>query len=213
MLQSIINAKIALGLARAASIVGATQALYRPTTANLPTAGTPLTSIYCAFDVKPDFKLLSTAQPNHSYAALLADPTIVQRGDYIVGDDTYFVARIEPLRPALCVLCDQTVDFLNTDTTTVAGTNDYGGRTSDSDSVVAQGWPVSMSARTRGDVDVTKLPSDTRAAYYDVLAPPIPGVFLTFGMRLQDSNAQDYEVISAELSQFGWRLLVGLAST
>ena len=123
------------------------------------------------------------------------------------------MARVEPLRPALCVLCDQTVDFLNTDTTTVAGTNSYGGRTTDTDTVIAEGWPVSMSARTRGDVDVTKLPSDTRAAYYDVLAPPIPGVLLTFGMRIQDSNAQDYEVISAEISQFGWRLLVGLATT
>lgn len=213
MLQSIINTKIALGLARAASIVGSTQALYRPTSANLPTTGTPFASIYCAFDVKPDFKLLSTAQPNHSYAALLADPTIVQRGDYIVGEDTYFVSRVEPLRPALCVLCDQTVDFLSTDTTTVAGTNSYGGRTTDTDTVIAEGWPVSMSARTRGDVDVTKLPSDTRAAYYDVLAPPIPGVLLTFGMRIQDSNAQDYEVISAEISQFGWRLMVGLATT
>lgn len=213
MLQSLINTKIALGLARAASIVGSTQSLYRPTSASLPVAGTPFGNIYCAFDIRPDFKLLATAQPNHSYAALLADPTIVQRGDYLVGEDTYFVARVEPLRPALCVLCDQTLDFLDTDTTTSAGTNAYGGRTSDTDGIIAEGWPVSMTVRTRGETDITKLPSDTRAAYYDVLAPPIPGILLTFGMRIQDSNAQDYEIISAEMSQFGWRLLVGLATT
>jgi len=213
LLQSTINTKIALGLARAASIVGSAQALYRPTSSNLPVTGIPFSNIYCAFDVRPDFKLFSTAQPNHSYAALLADPTIVQRGDYLVGEDTHFVARIEPLRPALCVLCDQTLDFLSGDTSTSAGTNAYGGRTSDTDVVIAEGWPVSMSVRTRGETDVTKLPSDTRAAYYDVLAPPIPGISLTFGMRVRDIASQDYEIVSAEMSHFGWRLLIGLATT
>lgn len=175
--------------------------------------GTPFGSLYCAFDVKPDFKLVSTAQPNHAYSALLADPSAVQQGDYLVGDDIHFVARVEPLRAALCVLCDQTLDFLSSDITTSAGTNSYGGGSSTSDVLLAQGWPVSMSARTRGEADVTKLPSDTRAAYYDVLVPPIPGVFLTFGMQLRDTTGQEYEVMSAELSLFGWRLLAGLTTT
>ena len=213
MLQTILNHKIAYGLARAASIVGASQALYRPSSATLPVSGAPYGSIYCAFDVKPDFRLISTAQPNHSYVTLLADPTLVQQGDYLVGDDTHFVARTEPLRPALCVLCDQVLDVLNTNVTTGAGTNAYGGRTSGTDTVIAEGWPVSMSARTRGEQDMTRLPSDVKSAYYDVLAPPIPGINLVFGMRLQDGTGQEYEIVSAELSPFGWRLLAGLATT
>ena len=213
MLQTILNQKIAYGLARAASIVGASQALYRPNTATLPVSGAPYSSIYCAFDVKPDFRLISTAQPSHSYATLLADPTLVQQGDYLVGDDTHFVARTEPLRPALCVLCDQVLDVLNTDVTTSAGTNAYGGRTSGTDTLIAQGWPVSMSAKTRGEQDMTRLPSDVKSAYYDILAPPIPGINLVFGMRLQDGTGQEYEIVSAELSPFGWRLLAGLATT
>ncbi|WP_419729531.1 hypothetical protein [Lichenicola sp.] len=213
MLQSMINARIALGLARAASIVGASHLLYRPTSATTPVAGTPLATLFCAFDVRPDFRLISTAQPGHSYASLLADPTMVQQGDYLVGDEIHFVAKVEPLRAALCVLCDQTVDFLNTAVATTAGSNGYGGRTSDTDLVVAQGWPVSMAARNRAGQDITKLPSDTKAAYYEVLVPPIPNVFLTFGMRLQDVNLQSYEIISAELSPFGWRLVAGLATT
>ncbi len=187
--------------------------LYRPTTAYMPVSGSPFGSIHCAFDNNPSFKLISTAQPGHSYAALLADPSVVQQGDYLVGDDTHFVARIEPLRPALCVLCNQTVDFLNTDVTTSAGTNAYGGRTDDTDAIIAQSWPVSMCARTHSEQDVTKLPSDTRSAYFDVLAPPMPTVVLAFGMRLQDNVGQDYEIVSAESSLFGWRLLVGLATT
>lgn len=213
MLQSTINARIGLGLSKAASILGTNQTLYRPTTAFLPISGSPQANIQCAFDINPDFRLIATAQPAHSYAVMLADPALVQEGDYLVGDDTHFVARVEPLRPALCVLCTQVVDFLSTDITTNAGTNAYGGRTDDTDALVAQGWAVSMSARTHSEQDVTKLPSDTRAAYYDVLAPPIPNVTLSFGMRLQDNTGQVYEIVSAELSPFGWRLLVGLATT
>jgi hypothetical protein len=213
LLQTIVNKKIAFGLARAASIIGTSQALYRPSSANLPVSGVPYRSIYCAFDVTADFRMISTALPNHSYAALLADPSLVQRGDYLVGDDTHFVARVEPLRPALCVLCDQTIDVLNTAVATSAGTNSYGGHTSDTDTIIAQGWPVSMTARTRGGQDTTKLPSDTKAAYYDVLAPPIPGVTIVFGMRLQDGSGQNYDIVSAEFSPFGWRLLAGLSTT
>ena len=213
MFQSTINARIALGLAKAASILGTNQSLYRPTTAFLPISGSPLASLQCAFDINPNFRLVATAQPGHSYAAMLADPTLVQQGDYLVGDDTHFVARVEPLRPALCVLCTQVVDFLSNGNTTNAGTNAYGGRTDDTDALIAQGWAVSMSARTHSEQDVTKLPSDTRAAYYDVLVPPIPDVTLSFGMRLQDSTGQDYEIVSTELSPFGWRLLVGIATT
>ena len=213
MLQPTINARIALGLAKAASILGSSQALYRPTTAFLPISGPPLANIHCTFDPSPDFKFLATAQPGHNYAVMLADPALVQQGDYLISDDTHFVARVEALRPALCVLCTQMVDFLSSDTTTGAGTNAYGGRMDDTDALIAQGWAVSMTARTHSEQDVTRLPSDTRAAYYEVLGPPIPGVMLSFGMRLQDSTGQDYEIVSAELSPFGWRLLVGIATT
>ena len=213
MLQSTINARVAFGLAKAASILGTNQTLYRPTTAFLPTTGSPLASIHCAFDVNPDFRLVATAQPGHNYAVMLGDPTMVRQGDYLVGDDIHFVARVEPLRPALCVLCNRLVDFLSSDTMTGAGTNSYGGRTDDTDALIAQGWSVSMSARTHSEQDITKLPSDTRAAYYDVLAPLIPNVMLSFGMRLQDDTGQDYEIMSTELSSFGWRLLVGVATT
>ena len=212
-MQAIINAKVSLGLNRAASILGASQLLYRPTTAYLPVSGVPYGSVNCAFDVNADFRLISTAQPGHSYAALLADPSAVRQGDYLVGDDTHFVARVEPIRPALCVLCNQTVDVLSTELATNAGANAYGGRTDDTDTIVAQGWPVSMSVRTHSEQDVTKLPSDTRAAYYDVLMPPIPDVLLAFGMRLQDAAGQYYEIVSTDLSSFGWRLLVGLSTT
>ncbi len=213
MLQSILNKRVAYALGKAAAITGTPVSVFRPSGSSYPTQGTPYTSLYCAFDVAPDFKFVSTAKPDHAYVALLADPTLVRQGDYLIGDDVHFVGRIEPLRPALCVLCTQTIDFLETDVSTSAGTNAYGGRTAATDTAVALGWPVSMSPRFRSGTDITKLPSDTRSAFYEVLAPPIPGLTLTFGMRIRDAEQQEYEIISTDLSPFGWKLAVGLATT
>ncbi|MCQ8277785.1 hypothetical protein NFI95_04920 [Acetobacteraceae bacterium KSS8] len=213
MQQFSLNKYIASGLSKAAAIVGAEESLFRPSGPNDPVGGTPLMTLFCAWDVKSSFRMTETAQPNHAYATLMADQTLVQPGDYLVGQDTHFVVRVEPLRPALCVLCNETIDFLNTEVATTAGTNAYGGHVAANDTPIGTAWPVSMSARTRGGTDVTKLPSDTRGVYYDVLAPVMPGITLSFGMRVQDSALQDYEIISAELSDFGWKLVVGLATT
>ena len=138
---------------------------------------------------------------------------MVQAGDYIVGEDTHFVARVDPLRPALCVLCNQTVNVLNPDATTSAGTNAYGGGTSVTGTVIAQGWPVSMLLRSRTDTVDARLPDDVKAGSFMVSCPAIPDVTIEYGMHLQDSNAQDYIIIGAELSTFGWSLLAELNTT
>jgi len=213
MQQSIIAARVGFGLSRAAGILGTDIKLFRPTTATRPVSGDPLMTLYGEFDVSALFAMRSTERSNDSFVSFLGDPNQVQVGDYLVGRETHFVARVEPLRPALCVLCDQVVNVLSTVTATAAGTNAYGGRTDATDTLVAEGWPVSMMARGRVSSSSTKLPSDTRTIYYEVLMPPVPGLTLSFGMRLQDSDAQEYEVTSAELSPFGWKLLVGLATT
>jgi hypothetical protein len=213
LLQSTLSARIAYGLGKAADIVGNAQAQYRPTTANAPVAGSPLRMLTCAFDNSPTFIMRSTALPGHPFSVLLGDPSLVQAGDFIIGDDTHFVARVEPLRPALCILCNQVVNILNPDVTSTAGTNAYGGRTADTDTTIAQGWPVSMLLRTRTDTEDARLPGDIKAGSFSVSCPVIPGVLIEYGMRLQDANAQDYTIIGAELSPFGWSLLAELATT
>jgi hypothetical protein len=212
--EGLVNARIDAALGKAARIVGRPQSLYRPTSSTNPTDGTPFTTIYAAFDVHADFKLISTAQQNRSFVTLLADPSLVEKNDCLVGDDLYFVSRVEPLRPSLCVICNYVIDIFSASTaTTSAGSNSYGGLAPASSVTIATGWPASMTARTRGEVDVTRLPSDVRAAYYDVLLPEIPGVQLTFGMQIQDASGQLYEIISADLSLFGWKLFAGLVTT
>lgn len=214
MNQTIIQARIGYGLAKAASIVGASFAQYRPTGASNPLlAGSSINTLPCAMDHNPSLTLAAPVPPGHPFAILLADPGQVQPGDYLVGSDTYFISRIQPLQPAWCVLCNMTMNVLDTAQATAAGTNAYGGVSTATNTMLASGWPMSVLAKTRGEQDVTKLPSDTRAAFYEVLSPLIPGVPMVVGLCLEDTASQTYEIMNIELTDYGNKLLVGLATT
>lgn len=213
--QARIQLRIAKGLAKAASIVGTSFVQYRPATALDPLlAGSSIRTMPCAVDINASLTLASPVPPGHPFTLLLADPTLLQPGDYLVGSaDTYFVSRIQPLQPAWCVLCNIVFNILDTAQTTTAGTNSYGGVTSASNTLLARAWPMGMFAKTRGEQDVTKLPSDTRSAFFEVFMPSIPGLTLGLGLCLQDMNAQIYLIMSSETTAYGCKLLVGIATT
>ena len=212
--QARVQGLIDRGLARAASILGVEFSQYRPSTAMDPLlAGSSMQMLHCVFDYSPGLDLKAPTPYGHPFTHLIGDPAQIQAGDYLVGDETFFVSRVERLHPAWCVLCNMTLNILDTAQTTSAGTNSYGGVTSASNTMVARGWPMSMLAKTRGEQDITKLPSDTRSAFYEVLMPVIPGLTLGSGLCLQDANAQLYEIMSSETTAYGCRLMVGVATT
>ena len=213
--QAGIQLRIARGLAKAATIVGTSFVQYRPMTAMDPLlAGSSIGTIPCAVDTNANLELASPIPPGHPFTLLLADPTPLQAGDYLVGSaDTYFVSRIQPLQPAWCVLCNMVFNVLDTAQATTAGTNSYGGVTSASNTLLARNWPMGMFAKTRGEQDVTKLPSDTRSAFFEVFMPAIPGLTLGLGLCLQDMSAQIYLIMSSETTAYGCKLLVGVATT
>ena len=212
--QATVQSHIARGLAKAASIVGTNFTQYRPTSAMNPLASSnAIATLPCATDFESNLTMASATPPDHPFTHLVADPGLLQPGDYLVGNDTYFVSRVEVLRPAWCILCNMTFNILDTAQTTAAGTNSYGGMTSASNTLLAQGWPMSILAKTRSEQDVTKLPSDTRSAFFEVLMPAIPGLTLGPGLCLQDPSSQIYVIMSSETTIYGCKLLVGIATT
>ena len=212
--QPTIQSHIARGLAKAASIVGANFTQYRATSSMNPlSSSNVIATLPCAMGFDSGLTLTSATPPDHPFTHLIADPGQLQPGDYLVGSETYFVSRVEVLRPAWCVLCNMTFNILDTAQATAAGTNSYGGMTSASNTLLAQGWPMSILAKTRSEEDVTKLPSDTRSAFFEVLMPTIPGLTLGLGLCLQDPNSQIYVIMSSETTIYGCKLLVGVATT
>ncbi|WP_428394149.1 hypothetical protein [Lichenicoccus sp.] len=211
--QATVQVHVAGGLGKAASILGAELAQYRPTAPMDPlAAGNSMGGVFCAVD-NPGLAFASPVPPDHPFSILLADPRRLLVGDYLVGEDTYFVSRIQPLQPAWCVLCNMTLDILDTTQPTSAGTNAYGGVTSGTNTLLARGWPMSVLSKTRGETDVTKLPSDTRSAFFQILLPAIPGLQIGYGLCLQDAALRIYDIMNYQLTDYGYKLLVGIATT
>nr|WP_321986656.1 hypothetical protein [uncultured Lichenicoccus sp.] len=212
--QTRLQTLIARGLALCGSITGADYVQYRPTQALDPIEpSAALATLTCAFDFSRDLNLVTPTPPGRPFGLILVDPGLVVAGDLLVGADTYFVSRVQVLEPAWCVLCNATLSIFDTAAATTAGANAYGGQISATNTLLASGWPASLLAKSRGEQDVTRLPSDTRAAYFEVLLPPIPGITIGIGLALQDLNSQNYMIMSSELTDYGWKLLAGLATT
>lgn len=212
--QARVQSHIGRGLAKAASILGTAFAQYRPATPLDPLLpGSLVGMLPCAIGSNSNIHFEVPSSSDQGFALLLADPTKLLAGDYLVGPDTYFVSRIEPLLPAWGVLCNMTFDILDTAQVTAPGTNVYGGVLSANNTLLARGWPMSMRAKARGEQDPTKLPSDTRSAFFEILMPAIPGLTLGLGLCLRDVNAQIYMIMSSETTSYGCKLIVGIATT
>lgn len=212
--QARMQSLVAAGLARAALRIGAGYAQYRPRAATAPLGAAPIATIMGIFDPDPDLAMIGVEDRHAAFASFLGDMSGLLPGDYLVGtDDTWFVAHLEKLRPALCVRCNRTLSVLAATETPAIGSTSYGGRTSATDTVLASGWPASLLSKAHVEGESAHLPDDVKIEFSEALLPPITGVTVTHGMRLRDDFGQSYFIASSELSVTGWRLAVGLETT
>ena len=137
----------------------------------------------------------------------------MKAGDYLVGADTWFVSHLEPLRPAVCVRCNNVVSIKSPLAALTTGSSSYGGRVPATDTILASGWPASVLTKTHLDGSVAKLPGDVRTVFVEALLPVFPNLTISHGQILLDKFGQTYVVAAAELSVRGWRLEAGLEIT
>ena len=211
--QDRLNSLIAGGLATAGNMLGSAYGIFRADSQLNPLSGSPVATTIGIFDADPALTLNSPEYRHANQALFVGDTSLLQAGDYLVGQQTWFVAHIEALRPASCVICNRTLTVSMPAVASATGANSYGGATAASDAVVASGWPASVLTKTHIEIDPTRLPSDTKTSYFEVLMPTIPGVELSFGLLLEDETGQNYVIAAAELSLSGWRLLAGIQTT
>ena len=187
--------------------------MFRPTSPINPLGNQPIGIVTGIFDSTNSLNLQSPEYKGRSQALLVGDPSLLRTSDYLVGLQTWFVAHIEPLRAASCILCNRTLMILTPAVASAAGANSYGGVTLATDTVLASSSPACVLAKTHIEVDPTRLPSDAKTSFFEVLLPVIRGLELTFWQLIQDELGQNYVVAAAELSFSGWRLLAGVLTT
>lgn len=142
----------------------------------------------------------------------LFDPTNVRAGDYLVNpadaQATFFVAKITPAMPPLCVGCNRVVSFFEIGVAPPLGLSAYSPtpvpQTEDAETAVLLNWPVSLLKS--GSAWDQYLPSDTGSGTFRMLCPQFDDIVLRPAMIVADDLGVRYAIEAAELQDMGWRL-------
>lgn len=208
--QATINAKIGYGFNKAAKVLGASCAWYRPSGAGNPLA-TQFGTIQAAFR-QPNTGYMTPSTYSKPLWWGLFDLTTVDPGDYIVEPNmgTFFVASVDAIRNPLCIACNQTITITRPGNQT-PGSTYYGGVWTES--TVMTSWPASVLQGTKGEKGEVSLPGDVRLSWVQILVP-YAGVELLPGdvVTTAETIPMAYTISSRELTNLGWRLSAALAT-
>lgn len=149
-------------------------------------------------------KMFSFASPEEyksdTYYALL-DLTTVGIGDYLYDFDkgTFFIANIEPLKPAMLIRCSHVVTISRP-----ASNNGYGGDTGPIP-ILTQ-WPCSIFLGPKGEKNIATLPESTRSPWIVIHIPQLIGTTIEYGDIVIDELNRRYAVSDNHLTPLGWYL-------
>jgi hypothetical protein len=202
--------------AQIAKMFGGKYQHYRPAGADSP-LNHKIGSIQAAFDTVPALTFKAPAKnPGFPYYGAM-DARLLKPSDYLVGPmGTFFVAAIEPLKPVLTWRCTRTINILeagqSAQSNAAPRVGGYSEPLAATNVTILTGWPANIVKDTRGELDQTKLPSDTRSGYFKIMLPPLP-IEPIQGMYVTDDSGSTYIVSSAQKSWMGWELLVMIEQT
>ncbi len=140
------------------------------------------------------------------------DGAYTRVGDYLVqGADIWFIAAQSALLPILCI---KTNKYLTVTRTAAPETGAaYGAGVQGTTATIISKWPASVLAATSGQKPPAGLPSDVTMSSWTALLPSKHGQLLQSSDVVSDENGTLGVILSAELSDLGWRLAVRQVST
>jgi hypothetical protein len=198
---------IAQGLGTAARAIGVLCDAFRPSEGANPLASVNrFLQLSAAFNPRdPGFR--NAGLPGNAVWYGVFDSAYLVPGDYLVEQVSgriWFVAALQNLLPATCVLTNCVLTVTRPSTAGVAGVNAYGGGTG-STAVVA-GFPGNLlhggSSRAPGAI-----PADARIGEAVALLPAVSAApFFARGDLVTDDLGRSFVVSGAELNALGWRL-------
>lgn len=210
-----INQKIRFGYAKAAQKLGQAFSLYRTTTPFNPIQDDNLIGTINAV-ATIDWQWMKSNRPNNAIFWLVIDgqassePLSATEGDYIVGDETYFVFTKEYQMPMSAVQCNAVVKLIRPYQTVDIGNQGYifySYADPTTYTLIMDLMPISILKYGSGSMAGSKLPTDTFQPSFIILMPNLGGVEILTGDIMIDAEGQNYVVSMSEKSQFGWRLI------
>lgn len=207
----LINEKIRAGYAKAAQKLGQDFSLYRSATPI-----NPIQSDYLVGIVKAVMTVSWNWMKPNKYGNAVWNAVIdgqlssgnlsAQVGDYIVGDQTFFIASKQYQMPMQAVECNRTISIERPSQHTGAGYQGYTASTPASSEIVMTRMPVSCLKAGDNENAPTRLPTDTKQPMWIILMPNLGGVMIRSDDTIIDDKNQQYVVMTPELTDLGWRM-------
>jgi hypothetical protein len=197
---------IARGMGTAARAIGVVCNAYRPSSAADPLAsGNRFLQFSAAFNAR-DPSFAAAGLPANVVWYGVFDSAYLLPGDYLVeqvSGQTWFVAALQNLLPATCVLTNRVLSVTRPATYAVAGVNAYGGGSVPTS--VISGFPANLLHGGSGH-NASVIPADPRLADAVALLPTIANTVFARGDAITDDLGRNFMVGQAELNDLGWRL-------
>lgn len=202
---TLLQAKVATGLGRAATHIGTSHKVYRSDTAIDPIGlGTYLSTLPAAFTTGYAFSRYS--QPIVPDWTCVIDTNTLQPGDWLVGADTYYIADIQPLLPIPAVQCNRSISINRAGYSTA-------GALEPTTTLIASNFPVFMTNkkdRERAPMGFPSMQTDTTTG--------VPSWQFYINMRsnvlkndiITDDLGTKYVIDIANLTSFGYLVLAHL---
>ncbi len=205
--------RIARGQGIAARKLGLETDAYRPSTPDAPLS---LRNRYILLPVVFHIgKAFDTpaAYGNPLWQAML-DSAYTKPGDYLVQrDEIWFIASQPRLLPVLCVKTNRVVSFTRAAAANHMGVGTYTGMQRATQHKILTNWPASVLATGAARMASTHLPADLPATTWTVLLPALPTTMLHAGDRMSDDLNRAGIITTADLTDFGWRLIIREAAS
>jgi len=206
-----INQKIRFGYAKAAQKLGQPFQLYRSATSFNPINDSNLIGlIKCVATI--DWKWMKSNRPGNAIFWLLVDgqsssyPLSAQEGDYLVGEETYFVLTKEYQMPMSGVQCNVIASIIRPKSAAGIGDQGYSYYPNIEDVPIMELMPISILKDKSGQPSPNKLPTDTSQPGWLALLPNLGDIKIKTGDILKDNDGSDYVIGVNEKTEFGWRL-------
>jgi len=193
--MQMLQERVSSGFAQVARRIGRMGRQYRVTDPLTP-LGHAVGAPYLCLDVDAGFRMRKPKGWGQVMTLGLSDARDLAIGDYIALDERfYFVAEMEPCRPALFVACNREISVMG-----MRG----------AEKLLADRCPASLWMTGKGEDRHSGMPGAMRSGSYMLHLPVMPGFCLKPYMQVMDEKGARYLVDTVELSQNGTRALLSM---
>jgi len=207
----IIQDVIYQGYGVSAQVIGDSYGIYRSSTPINPIVpGNLITTQNASFNV--DWTYKKANKYGNAVWQTLSDGRNFQVGDYFIKapfpEQRFFVAAMQRMLPILSVECNKTVTITRAAQDNAPDSDVYSGYVPPTVTTLAQNLPVSMLYQNHGSDNKMKLPTDTRLPRWIMLLPNLGSVVYKNRDIVIDELNMRYVIISVELTDLGWRMVM-----